>query len=270
MNAYNIDYSKEKWEYIVFNELDYTGLYSVSNKGRVKSHKRTIIRNGNKTLIKERILKLSTKRGGYLSVTLRKNDKRKSFLVHRLVANFFIKKLSLDDVVHHNINPSLNSSEHLSVMSHRENMSIEKTQASGLPVGVRISSKNKNKFEALISFNYKQIYLGRYNTSYSASIAYNIAVKEIKNKGNVQQIIAAVDEYRVKDLRITKVRRVLKQKVKNDDFINYIKESRKDFCKVIAPYYSNIDIGTASDSFLIAFDQLLQQHINLKLAYNAQ
>jgi hypothetical protein len=54
--------------------------YQVSSYGRIKSFK-----NG-----KEKILKPYSTKKGYLEIDLHKNDKRKVFKVHRLVANAFI------------------------------------------------------------------------------------------------------------------------------------------------------------------------------------
>ena len=56
---------------------DYKGLYQVSNLGRVRNAKTC------------KILKPATLTNGYLIVTLHKNKKTKSYLVHRLVAEAF-------------------------------------------------------------------------------------------------------------------------------------------------------------------------------------
>ena len=71
---------KEVWKDIT----GYEGLYQISNLGKVKSlnYKRTG---------KEKILKTSKNNNGYLSVLLYKNKESKKFLLHRLVANAFIK-----------------------------------------------------------------------------------------------------------------------------------------------------------------------------------
>ena len=62
------------------DKKDYEGHYQVSNFGRVKS-----IKFG-----KEIILKLRTDKDGYFKVDLSKNNKLKTFTVHRLVAEAFI------------------------------------------------------------------------------------------------------------------------------------------------------------------------------------
>lgn len=61
----------------------YEGLYQVSNLGRIKSLKY----KGGK---QERILDGSINNNGYRVVTFRKDNKRRDYLVHRLVAEVFI------------------------------------------------------------------------------------------------------------------------------------------------------------------------------------
>jgi len=64
----------------------YEGYYQVSNLGRVKSLKR---KTGNKRNNEDIILKTYL-RASYLFVRLRKDNKYKNYLVHRLVASAFI------------------------------------------------------------------------------------------------------------------------------------------------------------------------------------
>lgn len=69
----------------------YEGLYQCSNLGRIKSLNRyKQARNGSISSFKEIIKKLQTTRKGYLVVTLNRNKERKTFFVHRLVAQAFI------------------------------------------------------------------------------------------------------------------------------------------------------------------------------------
>ena len=68
----------------------YEGLYQVSTCGNVKSLPK-VRRNGTGTYIqKEKLLKPSNTSTGYKKVELCKDGKRKSFKVHRLVAQAFI------------------------------------------------------------------------------------------------------------------------------------------------------------------------------------
>ena len=70
----------------------YEGLYQVSNKGRVKSLSRLVVRVGKPNYItKEKILKCSELQGTrYPAVCLGSNNNFKSISVHRLVAQAFI------------------------------------------------------------------------------------------------------------------------------------------------------------------------------------
>lgn len=68
----------------------YEGLYQVSNKGRVK-RLASYISNGKGEYFKEEhVLSLGKNKQGYCQVGLSKNNKIKSFRVHRLVAKAFI------------------------------------------------------------------------------------------------------------------------------------------------------------------------------------
>ena len=78
---------------------DYENLYQGSNLGRVKS-----IKFG-----KERILKTFKNKDGYLQVGLWKNNKRKIFLVHRLVAQAFLDNPNNLPEVNHKDENKLNN-----------------------------------------------------------------------------------------------------------------------------------------------------------------
>ena len=70
---------------------NYEGLYQISNYGRVKSLRRLSRgRNGKYKIIKEKILKVSSQTNKYPNVGLIKENKLKTFEVHRLVAMYFI------------------------------------------------------------------------------------------------------------------------------------------------------------------------------------
>lgn len=88
-----MDYTKRENNRVeVWKDIrDYENLYQGSNLGRVKSFDRWVKgRNGSVRLIKGRILKQCTDKDGYLQVVLCKNNKQKTYKVHRLVAETFI------------------------------------------------------------------------------------------------------------------------------------------------------------------------------------
>lgn len=75
----------EEWKSIP----GYECLYEISSYGRVKSLERYRYNNGEKQLLKERILKPHNTKG-YFTVCLYKNKTHKLYLIHRLVAQAFI------------------------------------------------------------------------------------------------------------------------------------------------------------------------------------
>jgi hypothetical protein len=84
---------KEIWKDVDLSNYrgeDYTGLYQVSNLGRVKGLSRLKYSKGKVySAIKEKILKPSFARD-YLIIMLSKNNKRKGYLLSRLVAVHFV------------------------------------------------------------------------------------------------------------------------------------------------------------------------------------
>jgi hypothetical protein len=88
---------KEVWKDIP----DYPN-YQVSNYGRIKSLERTIIyKDGSKHLYKEKILKPSNDKDGYLLIGLHKDNKCQVFRVHRLVALAFIPNPENLPIINH-------------------------------------------------------------------------------------------------------------------------------------------------------------------------
>lgn len=79
----------------------YEKYYLISNKGQIKSKAR--IRN-NQYSNKDVILKQTDDGHGYLQVTLIKENKRKTYKVHRLVAETFLDKNSFKFLENENVN----------------------------------------------------------------------------------------------------------------------------------------------------------------------
>lgn len=100
---------------------DYEGLYEISNLGRVKSFN---YRGSGK----EKILKNTECRWGYLTVSLTKSGKCKVFKVHRLVAEAFIPNPENKPCVDHiNTIRTDNRVKNLRWVTYKENSNNEKT-----------------------------------------------------------------------------------------------------------------------------------------------
>lgn len=94
---------------------DYEGLYQVSNLGRVKSlnYRHTG---------RERVMEPSKHKVGYLLVSLCKDGKQKTFLIHRLVAEDFIPNPeNKPEVNHKSENKQDNRVENLEWVWHKDN-----------------------------------------------------------------------------------------------------------------------------------------------------
>lgn len=101
----------------------YEGYYKVSNKGRVKSLKRTVKHGGSVTrTFPELILKPNKVNFGYMQVTLNKDGKRRSRYVHNLVMESFVGPKRLGYEVNHiNEDKEDNSLDNLEYLTSKEN-----------------------------------------------------------------------------------------------------------------------------------------------------
>jgi hypothetical protein len=79
----------------------YEGLYQVSNYGRVKALPKKRINGTGFYIQKERIMSQQLKTKRYYGVNLTKDGIHKNFLVHRLVADAFIKNPNNYEEVNH-------------------------------------------------------------------------------------------------------------------------------------------------------------------------
>lgn len=111
---------QEEWRDIVIEKngitYDYTGLYQVSNLGRVRS-----MNYKNTGTIQ--LLKLNVVKSGYVTVGLYKDEKYSKFFVHRLVATAFIlNPQSLPEINHKDFNKTNNSINNLEWISRKGNV----------------------------------------------------------------------------------------------------------------------------------------------------
>lgn len=114
----------EIWKDVV----GYEGLYQVSNLGNIRSITRMReVKDDIRGRCYKAIVKgqnISQNKGGkYAKVILSKNDTRKSFLVHRLVAQAFVPNPNgLNEVNHIDENHFNNNSDNLEWVTHKQNM----------------------------------------------------------------------------------------------------------------------------------------------------
>ena len=154
--------------------IGYEGLYQISNMGRVKSIKDTILRNGNLkyvvTIKKERLRKPQMDKNGYLFVTLSKNNIIKNEPIAKLVAAAFLNHTnnSLYLVIDHiDSNRTNNKLENLQIISQRENIAKRQIIKTSKYVGVSFNKK-QNKWKAYIKSKGILTHLGWFNDEESA------------------------------------------------------------------------------------------------------
>ena len=124
-------------------------------------------------------------REGYIKISVSIKDLGcKSRYLHQLVASAFLNYEfnGTDLVVHHKSTPLCNCLLNLEIITRRQNASIERTEKSGLPVGVSFKKQQK-KFQAGIRINGKKLFLGYFNNVEDASKAYQDKLKELIELG---------------------------------------------------------------------------------------
>ena len=142
--------------------------YQVSWWGRVRNSKTG------------RILKNSLSGNTYLTVSLCKMGKAKSFTVHVLVARTWIKNPDEKRCVDHIDGDKKNNHyENLRWATHSENSRNQKTRTnkSSIYKGVYLH-KSRNKWMARIDVDSKQVFLGYFEVEREAAEAYNAAALE--------------------------------------------------------------------------------------------
>ena len=180
---------KEIWKAI----KGYEGIYEASNWGRVKSLARELS-DGRRW--KEKILKPG-KSGGYLTVNLCKDGICKNYQVHQLVAIAFLDhepngyKIVVD---HKNNNPLDNRLENLNIISHRENISKDRTGCSSKYTGVSWMKSSK-KWIAYITIDGKRKHLGYFINELKASEAYQ-SVLSLLERLSPSQVLDSIEKSR--------------------------------------------------------------------------
>lgn len=161
----------------------YEDYYQVSSLGRIKRKSGYVnvgIKNNEKRLVKERILKQRLRNNGYLSVDLSKEHIVKTISVHRIVAMAFIENDSpLKTYVNHiNCNKCDNRVENLEWVTPREN------------------SHHAKENKLFKTPNKKQVRCKQLNKSFESSYA---AAEYINNKyfNNSKQVIGIASKIRL-------------------------------------------------------------------------
>lgn len=111
---------KEIWKDI----HNYEGLYQISNYGRVKSLERKVKNTKSSyRIVKEKILSCNKCSNGYYYIILYKNQNKKTYRIHRLVADAFIPNNdNLLEVNHIDENKENNNVNNLEWCNHKYNM----------------------------------------------------------------------------------------------------------------------------------------------------
>lgn len=151
-----IEYLNEIWRpakyyYKDGRFIDLTGLYEVSNYGRVRSVDRTVIYpDGRKVLFSSKLMKQNNVKGGYLIVELsmqNRNTNRTIFYVHRLVA-FAFPEICGEyfkgcEVNHLNEDPTCNIASNLRICTPKENNNYGNRISNALKTRDRNGKRNK-------------------------------------------------------------------------------------------------------------------------------
>lgn len=158
---------QEEWKAIT----GYEGLYEISNFGRVKSLNRL---DSMGRVVEETIKAQHIGTTGYPAITLNKDGKKKTKVVHQLVAESFLGHIpdSYNGVINHIDNIKTNNRlDNLEVVSSRYN-----TQYSKSTEGVY---ERRNKFEVYVRIDGKKTYLGSYASKEEALKVRNKKLQEI-------------------------------------------------------------------------------------------
>ena len=121
---------------------------------------------------------------GYLQTRLKVGNKRVTVQIHILVALAFLnhkqgqRKVVVDHIDNDQLNNNLNN---LQIITNRENTSKDRKGGSSEYIGVCWVKRDK-KWKAQITINYKNVFLGNFNTELEASCAYQNKLKDITKK----------------------------------------------------------------------------------------
>jgi hypothetical protein len=173
----------EIWKSVV----GYEGRYEVSNKGRVKSLKRTEFMpwmNKNR-VYNEKLLRHQKKDNHYLFVVLSDgggHSTQKSKYIHRLVAEAFKGPIKKGQIVNHlDSDVSNNHDDNLEIISQRDNClhGLKRRVKSSKYPGVHLEAKTQY-WKSMARKDGKKVYLGKFNTEDEAFLAYKQFISSIE------------------------------------------------------------------------------------------
>lgn len=182
---------EEIWKPIIYREVDYTGIYEVSNMGRVRSLKQRV-----------KLLKPIKKSTGYTCVSLGKVKPH----IHSLVANAFLTNRKKGFVIDHiNNKRADNRLSNLQIITHRANVTKQIEKASLMPCG---AYSIRNKFGVQIRLGSPLFKMGVYNDIDEAAKAYEIAKFTYEQNEIINDVFKAIDNYR-KSIGLNPIKRRL-------------------------------------------------------------
>jgi hypothetical protein len=149
--------------------------YEVSNFGRVKRNKSTILyKNGVIANHKEKILTQEVVKK-YKRVTLSENNIQKRFLVHRLVALYFIKNINNKPCVNHKDGDKLNNN-----LSNLEWCTYSENEKHSYLVLGKINPIRKLTTENILFIRGNYLF-GRNGNIKNLSTLFNVSIRTIYN-----------------------------------------------------------------------------------------
>lgn len=171
---------KEIWKGV----KGYERKYQVSNRGRVKSLRRLIIRcDGGRFWLRERILKPGIDYNGRYMVGLNDCDRHRGTAVSRLVYEAFKGELISGLVIDHiDNNRSNNHISNLQQITQQENCLKDQWRRKDFKNYIHINKTRNKKWSASMRINGTQTYIGIFRHKYLAEMACDSI---IKNKSRV-------------------------------------------------------------------------------------
>ena len=152
----------------VFKKIEEYENYEISNMGNVRN------------IVTGRILKPCKNNMGYLSVTLYKNNIRKTFLIHRLVGYAFIPNpqnlTEIDHIDRIRTNNSISNLRWISKSNNNRNKTKMQNTSSKY-MGVYFD-KREGKYRAKIRINNKQKHIAYYDKEEEAGSAFDNYVRQ--------------------------------------------------------------------------------------------